>query len=70
MMDRDQIWNELLNRARASGINNPEAFHELVDDYFEERLEVGESHDDQNLEELAAEFKTRWEEVAAELGNG
>ncbi len=68
MMDREEMWNELLRRGREQGINNPEAYHELVDDYLEERLEVGESHDDQNLIELATEFKSRWQDFAMDLG--
>lgn len=68
MFDRDEVWNELIDRARESGINNQEAFNELVDDYFMERLEVGELDKDQSIETLTQEFKGRWQDFATELG--
>lgn len=66
--DREETWNELLDRARESAVTDQEAFNELVDDYFEERLEVGEMDKDQDIHELAAEIKGRWEDFKGDLG--
>lgn len=66
--DREVVWNELLDRAREAGLNNEEAFHELVDDYFNERLQVGELDEDQDIHELAAEVKGRWADFKSDLG--
>lgn len=66
--NREEVWGELLERVRAQGISSEEAYHELVDDYFNERLEVGELDEDQNIAELAAEFKARWPDIQEETG--
>ncbi len=68
IFDREEVWAELVERARAQAVTSAEAYHELVDDYFNERLEVGEFDDDQNIAELAAEYKDRWPDVQIELG--
>ncbi len=66
--DRELVWSEIVERAREQAVTSQEAFHELVDDYFMERLEVGELDEDQNVQELAAEIKGRWEDFKIDLG--
>ena len=70
VFDRESAWGELLERARSQGITTAEAFHEMVDDYFNELLQVGELDEDQNIAELAAEYKERWEDFQKDLGIG
>jgi hypothetical protein len=44
------------------GVNNKEAYDELVDGVINDRLQVGELHDDQNLDGVADRLKERWQE--------
>ncbi|MEK7665498.1 MAG: hypothetical protein AAB337_01305 [Patescibacteria group bacterium] len=44
--NREEVWDELLERVRAQGI-----------------AEVGELDEDQEIAELAAEFKERWGDI-------
>lgn len=65
--DLQELFEEIVAEGQAQGVNNEEAYHQLVDDTLEDHRRVQEVHDDQNLEGYLAQLKARWPEYLARL---
>jgi uncharacterized protein YihD (DUF1040 family) len=69
-IDRQALFDELVERGRQQGINDQEAYNELCDDLLMERLEVGEADEDSNIIGLREQLKNRWPDYQEALGLG
>lgn len=58
----EELFEAIVSEGIAQGVNNKEAYDELVDGIITDRLRVGELHDDQNLDGVADRLKERWQE--------
>ena len=59
-IDREQLFQDLVERGRQQGITDEEAYHELCDDLVTELLEVGEMDKDSDTQGLIDHLKGRW----------
>lgn len=57
-----ELFEEILERGRLDGINNIEAYKELVENVIEAHRAVGELHEDNNLEGMETILNERWGE--------
>lgn len=62
-----EIFDDVVERGIADGVNTQEAFNELVDEVIEAHREVGELSDDQDLMGDESAIKMRWPEFQARL---
>ncbi|MBU0645903.1 hypothetical protein KJ611_00270 [Patescibacteria group bacterium] len=67
MLDREQLFQEIVENGRAQGVVDQEAYHSLVDSMVEGHLEVGEYDKDQALPELIEDLKARWSDYQKTL---
>lgn len=65
--DLQELFEEIVAEGQVQGVNNEEAYHQLVDDTLEDHRRVQEVNDDQNLEGYIAQLKARWPEYLARL---
>jgi hypothetical protein len=49
----EELFEAIVSEGIAQGVNNKEAYDELVDGIITDRLRVGELNDDQNLDGVA-----------------
>ncbi len=67
IMEKEALFNEIIDRALAEGINNREAFEEFVDFIVQEKLQVGEESADDPLPGLINHLKERWPQYQERL---
>lgn len=68
--DLDATFRSLQARMQEEGVFDKEAYDDLVDEVLEEKRELGELDDDNDLVEYAAKLKARWPEAEASLTSG
>ena len=59
-IDREQLFQDLVERGRQQGVTDQEAYHELCDDLVAELLEVGEMDEDADTIGIVSHLKGRW----------
>ena len=67
-VDKQGIFEEIVERGRELGVASQEAYNELCDDIVTEKLEVGEMDEDSNTIGLVEQLKNRWSEYREMLG--
>jgi len=55
-----EAYEEIKQKAQASGINNKEAYDALVEDFIEEKIEVGELDKDEDTQAMISDLKATW----------
>lgn len=70
IFDLNQVYHEILKRLQEQGSFNQEAYFDMVEEVLEEKREVGEIDDDQNIEEYEDKLRHRWEEAKASFESG
>jgi hypothetical protein len=63
----EELFEAIVSEGIAQGVNNKEAYDELVDGIITDRLRVGELNDDQNLDGVADRLKERWGEFQEQI---
>lgn len=61
------LFREIRGRAEEEGISSREEWDVLVEQFLQEKLDVGEFDPDENLEELEDTLKKRYEEYEQTL---
>ncbi len=61
------LFREISARAESDGISSREEWDGLVEQFLQEKLDVGEFDPDENLEELEDTLKKRYEEYEQTL---
>jgi hypothetical protein len=59
--DLNQTYAKIKELGEAQAVTNEEAYHELVEGYINERVDLGELDPDQDTEQIINELKSRWE---------
>jgi len=67
-VDKQSIFEEIVERGREQGVTSQEAYNELCDDVVTEKLEVGEMDEDSNTIGLVEQLKGRWVDFVEALG--
>jgi len=67
-VDREGLFQEIVETGRAEGVTNEEAYHELIDAVIEDHRRVGEIHDDSSYNAMAEALRGRWMEYREALG--
>jgi len=67
-VDREGLFQEIVEAGRAEGVANEEAYHELIDSVIEDHRRVGEMHDDSSYDAIAEALRGRWAEFREALG--
>ena len=65
--DLESTFREIIARMETQGIFDREAYSDLVEEVLEEKREVGELDDDNNIEEYIEKLKMRWPEAEESL---
>lgn len=68
--DLNQVFNEIITRLEEQGSFDQEAYFDMVEEVLEEKREVGELDDDQNIEEYEDKLRHRWPEAQAKFETG
>lgn len=66
-IDRQQMFDDLLERVRNEGVNTKEQYVSLVDIKVDELLEWGQISDDADTKGLRAELVGRWDDIQAQV---
>jgi len=69
-VDHEALFQEIVAKGRAEGINDQEAFNDLVDDVIEQHRDWGETHDDSPTVGMGEAMRGRFAEYKAALGLG
>lgn len=69
MMSDQDLFEEIVDRGIAEGVNNQEAYNQLVADVIEQHRRWGEMHDDQDLEGDEDALQARWPEYEERLND-
>lgn len=59
--DTNQAYDEIKERAQAEAVTTKEAWNNYVEEYINEKINVGELHPDSNYEECITNLKARWD---------
>lgn len=70
IFDLNQVFNEIITRLEEQGSFDQEAYFDMVEEVLEEKREVGELDDDNNIEELEDKLRHRWPEAQARFETG
>jgi len=65
--DLQQAYNEIKERAEAEPITNKEAWDSLVEEYINEKLDVGELDRDEDSQGMIEDLKSMWLEYEKNL---
>lgn len=65
--DLNSAYQEIKERAEAAPVTNKEAWDEMVEDYINEKLGVGELDKDENTEGMIEDLKNMWLEYEKNL---
>ncbi len=60
----NEIFQDVLDRRQTQGSFSEEEYYDLIDEVVEEFLSDGIITPDDNLEELKADLRARWPQVA------
>lgn len=64
-LSNQELFEEAVERALAEGVQNQEAFSQIVESLIDEKRGVGELHDDNNLEGMLEILTARFPEFEA-----
>ncbi|KKR83902.1 MAG: hypothetical protein UU48_C0014G0011 [Candidatus Uhrbacteria bacterium GW2011_GWF2_41_16] len=67
-VDREGLFEEIVERGREEGVSDEEGYHELIDAVIEEHRGMGEIHDDTSYQSMAEALRLRWSEYREALG--
>ncbi len=67
-VDREAMFQEIVDRGRTEGIVDQDAFHELAEEVVMEHLNVGEIDEDSSTVGWVEQMKGRWPEYREALG--
>ncbi len=62
----DEMFQELRALRETQGLLTKEEYHELVDDYLDEKRDVGELPDDYNFSGAREALRAKWPEIEEE----
>jgi hypothetical protein len=65
--DLQQAYNEIKERAEAEPITDKEAWDSLVEEYINEKLDVGELNRDEDSQGMIEDLKSMWLEYEKNL---
>ncbi|OGL66525.1 hypothetical protein A2856_02430 [Candidatus Uhrbacteria bacterium RIFCSPHIGHO2_01_FULL_63_20] len=68
IVDREELFQEIVELGRTEGINDQEAYNDLVDETVERHRDWGEMHDDSSTVGLSEALRGRWADYRAALG--
>ena len=68
--DLNSVFNDVIARLQEQGSFDREAYADMVEEILEEKREVGELSDDNNIEEYEDKLKQRWPEAQARFETG
>ncbi len=66
----NEAFREITNRMEEEGAFDREAFHDMIDEVLEEKREVGELSDDNDIEGYKEKLRMRWPEAEASFTSG
>jgi len=58
----ESLFEEVLRRADEEGASSDEAAHDIIDGLLEDRQDVGEMSDQDDVERIREELRLRWSE--------
>lgn len=67
-VDREAIFEEVVERGREQGVTSQEAYNDLVEEVIENHRGLAEIHDDSPTEDLEAQMRGRWMDFKEALG--
>ena len=67
-IDQEALFQEIVEKGRAEGINDQEAFNDLVDDVIEQHRDWQETHDDASTDGMGEAMRGRFADYKAALG--
>lgn len=67
-IDREGLFQEIVEQGREEGIVDEEAYHELIEDVVQEHVRVGEADKDSSTVGWVEHLKARWNDYREELG--
>ncbi|OGL99478.1 hypothetical protein A2501_04525 [Candidatus Uhrbacteria bacterium RIFOXYC12_FULL_57_11] len=67
-VDREAIFEEIVERGRAQGVTTQETYNDLVEEVIESHRAVGEIHDDSPTEDMEEQLRGRWTDYKESLG--
>ncbi len=67
-VDREALFEEIVEKGREEGITDEAAYRDLVDDIVETHRRVGEMHDDSNTDGLSENMVARFAEYLERMG--
>jgi hypothetical protein len=67
-IDRQSIFEEVVERGREQGVTTQEAYNDLVEEVIEGHREWAEIHDDSPTEDLEEQLRGRWPDYVEALG--
>lgn len=67
-LNRDELFRELVELAKAEGVASQEGWNELVDEVLDSHLDIGELDKDQDLEGMKVQLNGMWEQYTQEAG--
>lgn len=65
-LNRDDLFKEISDLARAQGVLSAEMWNELTEEVIQAHLELAELDKDQDLEGLQTTLREKWEEYKRE----
>lgn len=66
----NEVYREILNRMEEQGSFDEQAYYDLVEEVLEEKREMGELSDDDNIEEFEDKLRHRWTEAKVSFETG
>jgi Zn-finger domain-containing protein len=67
VIDLEEIYGEIKERAFEAGAYSREEFNDLVEEILEEKREVQEMHDDVDWEEMKEALRARYSDFEIEI---
>lgn len=62
-----EVFERLVEQGMVDGVNNQDAYNEMVDEFLEDMLRIGELNDDQNIDLHKENLRARWGEYEARI---
>ncbi len=70
IIDSSAIFNEIITRLEEEAAFDRDAYYDMVEEVLEEKRTNGQLSDDDDLEGMQEELKTRWPDAEASFSSG
>lgn len=65
--DLNQLYSQIKEQGEREGVTDAEGYLSLVEDVVNEKVDVGELHSDQNIEQIIEDLRTKWPDYEKNL---